>query len=112
MFGAELMAEAIPASVLSFEPMAIEAEAPLTVTVNVPLPTAVLEFATGFEVSVAEVAKFLTRREYWPAAAPEDAVADAMSVSPTAASNPARVPGVSKVDKVACRVSSALLKVP
>src|SRR3984885_1000188 len=112
LFGAALIAAAIPASVLSFVPMAIEEDAPLTVRVRVPVPIAVLELATGAEVRVAEVAKFLTSREYWPAAASEDAVAEAMVVSPTVASYPARVPGVSSVDSVACNVSSALVNVP
>ncbi len=92
--------------------MLIEVEAPPTAIDKVPVPTTEVELGTGCEVSVADVARFCTSSEYCPAAAPELVLADAMVLSATVASKPARVLGSSKVDSVDCRVLSALLKVP
>src|SRR5208282_4184064 len=60
LFGAELIAAAMPASVLSVESMLIEVDDVPTAIVNVPVPTGVPELATGCEVSEAAVATFCT----------------------------------------------------
>ena len=112
LFGAALMAAAIPARVLSLESMVIGAETPPTESVSVPVPMATAEFATGVEDRLAAVARFCTSREYVAGIAPEVADAVATVVSATVAVRPARVLGLSRVVSVACSVSSALLKVP
>ena len=47
LFGAELIAEAMPASVLLVESMVIEVEAPPTAMVSVPVPTTAAALDTG-----------------------------------------------------------------
>ena len=60
--GVELMAAAMPESVLSVESMVIAVEEPPTAMVSVPVPTAaVLDKAA--EVAVATVARLFTSKE-------------------------------------------------
>src|SRR5277367_3551024 len=110
LLAAELIADAIPASVLLVESTLIDVVEPPTAIVKVPVPTVEFALAMGCEVRLAEVARLFTCREYWPATATEDAVAEAMVLSATVASNPASVPGVSSGPSAACNVSSALVK--
>jgi hypothetical protein len=109
---APLMAAAIPASVLSLEVIAMVADVPPTLIVKLPVPMVVLELVTGAEVRVAALARFCTANVYVPATASEDAVAVAMLVSPTVASNPARVLVLSTAARAVWRVSSELVNVP
>ena len=83
-----------------------------TLIVKFPVPMVVLELATAADVSVVEVARFCTAKEYVPATAVEEAVADAILVSPTVASNPANVLALSTAARAVCRVSSELVNVP
>ena len=65
LLSAELIAAAMPASVLSVESILIDVEAPPTAIVRVPVPTTVEEPPTnGLDVSVAGVARLFTSREY------------------------------------------------
>ena len=64
LFGAALIAAAIPAGVSLVESMLIEAVEPPTAIVKVPVPTAEVALATGSDVSVAAVARFCTESEY------------------------------------------------
>ena len=89
LFGAELIAAAIPASVLSVESMLTVVDELPTAIVNVPVPMVVPDDATGWEVSDAAVARFFTSKEYVPATAPAAALAVATVLSATAALNPA-----------------------
>ena len=84
LFGAELIAEAMPESVSLLESMVMEVEAAPTPTVSVPVPI-VLELATAFDVREAAVARFWTSSEYWPSTAFELVVAEAMVLSATVA---------------------------
>jgi hypothetical protein len=63
LFGAELIAEAMPASVLSVESMLIDVDALPTAMVRVPVPIAVDELATCAEVCVSAVARLPTSSE-------------------------------------------------
>jgi hypothetical protein len=112
LFGAELMAEAIPCSVLSVESMLIGAVRPPTVIFSVPVPTVEVALATGPDDSDAAVAMFFTAIEYCPATAPEVAVAVAMVLSATVAVKPASAAGSSMLASVLCSVSRALVNVP
>ncbi len=61
-FGAELMAEAMPASVLLVESMVIAVDELPTAMVSVPVPTAAV-LDRGAEVAVATVARLFTSKE-------------------------------------------------
>ena len=106
------MAAAIPARVLSLEVMAMLADVPPTLIVRLPVPMVVVELVTGAEVRVAALARFCTANVYVPATAVEEAVADAMLVSPTVASNPAKVLVSSTAARAVCKASSELVNVP
>jgi hypothetical protein len=112
LFEALLMAPAIPARVLSLEEMAMVADVEPTLIVKFPVPTVVAELVNAADVSVVEVARFCTANEYVPATAVAEAVADAMLVSPTVASNPANVLVLSTAARAVCSVSSELVNVP
>jgi hypothetical protein len=87
-------------------------DVPPTLIVKLPVPMLVFALVTGADVRVAALARFWTANVYVPATAVEEAVADAMLVSPTVASNPARVLALSTAARAVCRVSSELVKVP
>jgi hypothetical protein len=92
--------------------MAMVADALPTLSVKFPVPMVVLELVNADDVSVVEVARFCTANEYVPATAVEEAVAEAMLVSATVASNPARVLALSTAASAVCRASSELVNVP
>ncbi len=64
LFGAELIAAAMPDRVLSVESMVMDEVAPPTEICRVPVPTVELALAMGCEVSDEAVARFWTSREY------------------------------------------------
>ena len=64
LFGAALIAEAMPASVLSVGSMLMVAEELPTLMVKLPVPIGVAELATAAEVSCVAVARFCTVSEY------------------------------------------------
>ncbi len=87
LLGAALMAEAMPDRVSLLESMVIEVEALPTASVErTGADRRVSPLATGAEVSVAAVARFCTSSEYWPGAASELVLAEAMVLSATVAS--------------------------
>ena len=90
----------------------IEADEPPTAIFNVPVPTTVAPDGRGCEARLAAVARFCTCSEYCAGMAAEVAVAEAILSSPSVTVRPASVFGSVNVVSVACRVSSALLKVP
>ena len=110
-FGVELMAEAMPASVLLVESMVIAVDALPTAMVSVPVPTAAV-LDSGAEVAVATVARLFTSNEYVPATASEPVVALAMFLSATVAANPASWVGSSSAGSESFKVSSAAVNVP
>ncbi len=110
---AELIAEAMPARVLSVVSMLIDVEAPPTAIVRIPVPTTVEEPpSNGLDVRVADVARLFTSREYWPATAPEVVLADAMVLSATVALRPDNWLGSSRAGSDCWSVSRALVKDP
>ena len=63
LLGALLIAEAMPASVLSVPSIAMLAEVPPTVMSSVPVPTAVVALAKAAVDRLAAVARFCTDKE-------------------------------------------------
>jgi hypothetical protein len=110
--GAELMAEAIPAKVLSLESILMAVDWLPTDSVKVPVPTCELELANAWDVNVALLARLFTSKEYCPATASELVVAVATVLSATVASKPASWLEVSIPCAAVCKVSIALANEP